>query len=262
MGGSAEPLPLAGLTIAVTRAEDQADALSAPLRSLGAAVVVVPLIAFEAPEDGGAALRDVAARLREYAWVVLTSANGARALLAALGPDAQLGGVRFAAVGPATARVLLDAGAEPPLLPERFVAEGLLEVFPPADLADLAGPRRVALVRAAAARGVLPAGLRDLGYDVDDVAAYRTVAATVTPQARRALAAVDLVTFTSPSTLHRFIDLFGADLLRGPRGMAVAVIGPVTADAAAAAGIAVDVVAARSELGGLVEAICTWVASR
>ncbi len=246
--------PLRGLTVGVTRAGEQQEALAAPLRRLGAVVVPVPLIAIDPPADGGAALRRAAADLGRYRWVVLTSANGARALVEALPDGADLRGVRTAAVGPATASVLRAAGAVDPLVPARHVAEGLLAAFPHP---ERPGQDRVALVRAEVAREVLPDGLRALGYAVDMIAAYRTVSAAVDDGLRAALASVDVVTFASPSALHRFVELVGR-----PIGMAVAVIGPVTAAAAAEAGVAVDVMAERSDMGGLIDAIVSWAAGR
>ncbi len=177
----------------------------------------------------------------------MTSANGARRVLAGL-PDARaLGGVAVAAIGPGTAAALADGNVRADLVPERYVAEGLLEAFPaPPD-----GGGRVLLARAAVARDTLPEGLRAAGWDVDVVEAYRTVPATPDPAALDAAAAADIVTFTSSSTVTRFLEVAGPD--RVPP--LVACIGPVTSATAQDAGLTVDVEATDHTVPGLVAAL-------
>ena len=172
--------PLRGLGVVVTRAAAQAEELSRPLRRLGARVVELPTIRIEPPADGGAALAAALADPARYDWLVITSVNGARAVLDRL-PDARrLAGVRLAAIGPATAAVL--AGRPPPRRPgaaplRRRVAARRLP-------ARARG--RVLVARAAVARDVLPDGLRRAGWEVDVVEAYRTVRrAAVAGAARR-----------------------------------------------------------------------------
>src|SRR5215510_9247792 len=153
-----ENRPLLGRRVVVTRARAQAGELVARLAALGAATVEVPAIKIVDPEDGGAALAGAVERLEDYDWLVLTSPNGARRLLAALdraGRDARaLGGVRLATIGPGTAAALAGARMVPDLEPPKFVAESLLDAFPEKG----GGTGRVLLVRAAVARDVLPAG--------------------------------------------------------------------------------------------------------
>ncbi len=169
-----EDRPLFGLRVAVTRARDQASGLVAGLRELGADTIEVPSIQVLGPTDGGVALRAAIGRLDTYDWVVLTSANGAARLLAALddeGLDVRaIGNALVAAIGPGTAEVLAAGGIRADLVPERFVAESLLDAFP--DPPAVGG--RVLLARAAVARDVLPDGLRERGWLVDVVEAYRT----------------------------------------------------------------------------------------
>ena len=239
-----ESRPLFGRTVVVTRTAEQAGELSGRLRRLGAQVLEVPTIAVTEPADGGAALRDAVARVADYEWVVLTSPNGARRFCAELRDGRDLAGVRLAAIGPGTADVLAEHHLVCDLVPERFVAEGLLEVFPAPS-----GRNTVLLARAEVARDVLPEGLAAAGWDVDVVTAYRTQPAQVTPETAEQVAAADAITFTSSSTVTNFIAT-GA-----PVPPVVAAIGPVTAATAQEAGLTVTVEAGVHTLDGLVDAL-------
>ncbi len=253
-----ENRPLFGRRVVVTRARQQASALIARLAALGAATVEVPAIAITDPADGAAALSAAVERLAAgaYAWVVVTSPNGAQRLLAALaaaGRDARaLGGVGLAAIGPGTAEVLAQAHLVPDLVPERFVAESLLDAFPDAG-PDGGG---VLLARAAVARDVLPDGLAAKGWSVDVVEAYRTEAVPLDDAARAALADAEIVTFTSSSTVTNFLAAAGPEAVPP----VVAAIGPVTAATARDHGLTVDVEAQVHTIDGLVDALCAWVA--
>jgi uroporphyrinogen III methyltransferase/synthase len=246
-----ERKPLFGWHVVVTRAREQASVLADGLRDLGAEPVEVPVIAFEAATDGGDALGAAAARLGAYDWVVLTSANGARRLVAAVraaGGDARwFAGTRLAAIGPATAAVLAGAGLSADLVPDRYVAESLLDALggaPPEGGAVL-------VARAAVARDVLPEGLRALGWAVDVVEAYRTVTPMLGDRARDAVRRADAITFTSSSTVEHFLELCGP----GAVPPIVACIGPVTADTARARGLRVDVEASVHTIDGLLDAL-------
>jgi uroporphyrinogen III methyltransferase/synthase len=243
-----EARPLFGRRVIVTRAREQASGLVERLQELGAATVELPVIEIGEPDDGGAALREAAGRVGEYDWVVFTSANAVVrffAALGAVGSDTRaLGGRRVAAIGPGTADALAGAGVRPDLVPERFVAESLLDAFPP-------GPGRVLLPRAAVARDVLPAGLAERGFTVDVVEAYRTIVGRPSSEALAAAATASAVTFTSSSTVTNYLAVAG-DL---PLPPVVACIGPITADTARAAGLSVDVVAAEHTIDGLVTAL-------
>lgn len=242
-----ESRPLFGRRVVVTRAREQASGLVRQLQQLGAQVVEAPAIVVTDPDDGGAALADAVTRLPTYDWVVVTSANGARRLLAALHDGRDLGGVQVAAIGPGTADALRAGNVVADLVPERFVAESLLEAFP----AVPAGGGRVLLARAAVARDVLPDGLRAAGWQVDVVDAYRTEAAPVADDTRAAVAAADMITFTSSSTVDRFVDAFGTDAVPP----LVASIGPVTSGTARDHGLTVDVEATDHSIPGLVDAL-------
>jgi uroporphyrinogen III methyltransferase/synthase len=247
-----EERPLFGTTVVVTRPESQASALADALRDEGAEVVVLPVIEIEDPADGGTALAEALAHVQDYDWLVLTSANGARRVLAGL-PDARaLGGVSVAAIGPGTAAALADGNIRADLVPERFVAEGLLEAFP----APPEGGGRVLLARAAIARQTLPIGLREAGWDVDVVEAYRTVPAAPGADLLDAAAAADVVTFTSASTVERFLEIAGRDRLPPT----VACIGPITSDTARDLGLTVDLEAEVHTIPGLVAALVAHLA--
>lgn len=246
-----ENRPLFGRTIVVTRAREQASELRVTLEGLGADVVELPSIQLQ-PVDF--TIGDVAA----YEWVVFTSANGVEHFftrgLHASGRDTRaLASTRVAAIGPGTARALERHGVRADLVPARFVAESLLEAFPP-PAAGSSG--RVLLARAETARDVLPAGLRESGYAVDVLAVYRTVA--VEPDrdavARVRAGAVDAVTFTSSSTVHGFCDAIG-EFEPGAGQPLVVSIGPVTSAAARACGLRVDVEATAHDLDGVVAAL-------
>ncbi|MGH9033368.1 MAG: uroporphyrinogen-III C-methyltransferase [Acidimicrobiia bacterium] len=243
-----ESRPLFGKRVVVTRAREQASGLRDRLERLGAEVVELPAIEIE-PID--VTVPDLDA----FAWLVLTSANGVAALfdrgLAPSGRDARsLAGLQVAAIGPGTAAALADHGIRADLVPERFVAEALIEAFPPP-------PRpgaRVLLARAEQARDALPKGLEEKGYAVDVLAAYRTV--TATPEAdaleRVGRGDVDAVTFTSSSTVTNLCDLLGT--VPDPQPL-VASIGPVTSKTALDRGLRVDVEAEEHTIDGLVAAL-------
>lgn len=235
---------LAGRRIVITRAAGQAGRLQMLLEAEGATVLPVPTIAIEDPPDGGAALR--AALADVWDWVVVTSANGAdRAVAAARGQAAALA-VPWAVVGPGTADALAQHGIRAALVPDRFVAEGLLEVFP-APPPDRVG--RVLVAQAGAARPVLAEGLRARGWEVVVVVAYRTVAATPDDDVLAAATSADAIAFTSGSSVDSYVRAAGVAALPP----VVVAIGPVTATAAARHGIVVATADPHS-LEGLVEA--------
>ena len=240
-----ESRPLFGKTVVVTRARAQSSSLLARLRELGADTVEIPAIRIDEPSDGGAALRGAVDRLASYDWVVVTSPNGARRLLAECRDARVFGGAKIAAIGPGTADALAEGNIAADLVPDRFVAEGLLEVFD-------GGPGRVLLPRAAEARDVLPEGLRDKGWDVDVVEAYRTVQGRPSDDDLARVAAADIVTFTSSSTVRNFLAV--CDTVPPT----VACIGPITAATAREHGLTVDVDADVHTIDGLLEALIAY----
>ncbi len=252
--------PLQGRRIAVTRAAEQAEAICARLEAEGALPLRCPTIRILPPESYEG-LDEALRKLGTYGWIVFTSSNGVRALferMRTLGiPVSRLGDGRVAAVGPRTARALLEQGVRADLVPEEggWVAlsmriepiRGQRVLLARGDLAD-AGAPRVLRGRGAAA--------------VDAVVAYRTVPSPPPAEAVRELSAgVDGVTFTSPSTIQGFAQL-------GPRwrdvvgNAVVATIGPSTTAAARRAGLEVHVEAGGPTMAGLVAALAEGFALR
>ncbi len=281
-----ERRPLHGRRVVVTRARAQASGLAATLRGLGAEVVELPAIRIE-PRLNSEEVRAALGRIGEYELICLTSPNGAHLLFEALekaGLDARAFGqapkqkqVRgggagaaatvevqggaagpgsvsdrsetiVAAIGPGTARALSEHGIAADVVPERFVAEALVEALAGVEVEG----RRVLVARAAEARDVLPDALRERGAEVDVVALYETVREQPEPEAVEAAQGADYVTFTSSSTVRNLTEALGD---RFPRGARVVSIGPVTSDAARAAGLEVDVEAERHDVDGLVAAL-------
>ena len=251
-------MTLEGATVVVTRPRSDADELARALAAAGARVLAFPVVEIAEPADGGAALSAAAANLGRYRWVAFTSANAVQRLLAALPGAARrsgvapLPGVSLAAVGPATAAALAERGLSPDLVATRASAEGLAEVFP----APPSPGAAVLFPASAGARPTLPDALRAKGWDVDVVEAYRTVpapppAASVADQ----LGSATAVTFASPSAVEGYVMLRDVRGRRLPVPGVVACIGPVTAAAARAAGLAVAVVAPSASAAALVRAL-------
>ncbi len=257
---------LAGKRVLVTRAEDQAEGLAERLRAAGAEPVLVPSIEIAPPVDL-AALDRAVAELASYAWVIFTSANGVRAFFDRLKvnrphPDPLPGGEgkrpRVAAIGPATQAALAARGVPVDFVPPRFVAGAIAEW-----LGDIGPGTRVLLPRADIARKDLAPSLRARGALVDEVIAYRTrpaeAAADPAALGREIERGLDVLTFTSASTVRgfaRLVEKAGLDLAAvAARASVVACIGPVTADAAAALGLRVDVVAGEHTVDGLTAAL-------
>ncbi|MGB9619439.1 MAG: uroporphyrinogen-III synthase, partial [Armatimonadota bacterium] len=201
-------------------------------------------------------------RMAGYDWLLFTSANGVRATAARLrrlGRDIRaLAGPKVGAIGPATAESLESLGLKVDFVPSKFVAEAFVEEFPE----DPRG-KRFLIVRAEEAREVLPDRLTERGAQVDVLAAYRTeIEDTNTRHVREMLETgeIDVITFTSSSTVTNFARLIG-----GPdpaHGAKVACIGPITARTAEEAGLKPDIVAEEYTIEGLVEAIVAAFAPR
>jgi len=249
-----ERRPLFGRRIVVTRATQQAPALSEKLRDLGADVIEMP--ATQIARLDLTPLRNAIDEIDDYNWLIFTSQNAVSIFWEQLlggGRDARaMAGVKIAAVGPATAGALLEHGITVDLIPKRFVAEGLLEMMRERD--DVARSR-VMYVTAEGARDVLPDGLRQIGADVTVIEVYRSIAdGHGVAKLSRAIEAgkVDLVTFTSASSVKAYVDAVGDDLaLRVP----AASIGPQTSEAVRGAGIELKQEAHESTIEGLVAAV-------
>ena len=233
--------PLAGRRVVVTRASEQAGDLVERLIVLGAQPVEVPMITIVDAGDGGAALRDAVRSAPD--WIVVTSANGAERVLQALSEE-QRTTVRIAVVGPMTASVLERGGVTPALIPTAFVAESLVDAFPP-------GPGRVVVAQGDRARPVVTDGLRAKGWHVVAVEAYRTVAVSPSTDTIAEARGSDAILFTSASTVTEFVAAAGADAVPP----VVVCIGPITAAAAADAGLQVAAVPEEHTIAGLVAAL-------
>jgi len=261
-----ESRALYGWRVLVPRTRDQAGALSAVLRSYGAVPVEVPTIAVEPPRTPAPMERAVKGLYEgKYAWVAFTSVNAVKAVrekLEEYGLDARaLSGVKVAAVGDTTAQALIDFGIRPDLLPSgQQSSEGLLADWAPYD--DVFDPiDRVFLPRADIATDTLLAGLQELGWQVDDVTAYRTVRAAPPPaETREALkgGGYDAVLFTSSSTVRNLVGIAGK-----PHDTTVlAAIGPQTEATAKELGLRVDVLAPKPDVATLVEALAAFAVER
>jgi uroporphyrinogen III methyltransferase / synthase len=238
-----ESRPLGGRTVAVTRARAQASGLAARLRDLGAAIVEAPAIRIQE-------LDGPAPDPSRYDVVCLTSPNGVRLLFERLhraGRDARaFGDARVAAIGPGTAAALRAHGLIADVVPERYVAEGLVEA-----LADVPLSRAL-IARAAQARDVLPDALRSRGVEVDVVELYETVAEPMSDRQREAVAGADYVTFTSSSTVRFFFQALNGE---APESARLVSIGPVTSQTLREHGREPDVEAKRHDIDGVVDAI-------
>ena len=229
--------PLAGQTIAVTRARAQASGLAASLRALGASVVEAPAIRIEP-------LPVTVPDLAAYDVLVLTSPNGVDRLFEEVRDARALAGPAIAVIGPGTAKALRAHGVEADIVPDRAVGESLAEAL------TGGGYRRALVARAEDARDVVPDALRAGGTVVDVLALYRTVAAPLDDDARAAVLGADWATFTSASSARFLHEAAGT--LDGPR---LASIGPITSEALRALGAEPALEAETHTPDGLVAAL-------
>lgn len=259
-----ESRALYGWTVLVPRTKDQAGEMSEKLVSHGALPIEVPTIAVEPPRSPAQMERAVKGLVDgRYQWVVFTSTNAVRAVwekFMEFGLDARaFSGVRIACVGEATADRVRAFGISPELVPSGEQSSlGLLDEFPPFD--DIFDPvNRVLLPRADIATETLAEGLRERGWEIEDVTAYRTVRAAPPPAHTREMiktGGFDAVCFTSSSTVRNLVGIAGKPHAR----TIVACIGPKTAETAAEFGLRVDVQPETAAVGPLVEALAEHAA--
>ena len=261
-----EKRPLLGRRVVVTRARHQASELVERLADLGADTLECPTIQVVPPSDW-TPLDQALAALAAYDWIIFTSVNGVRFFFERLfetGRDVRaLGRARTAAIGPATAERLKDFGLNTDILPESYRAESVVDAFEGVDLKN----RRVLIPRAAEARPILPAELIRRGAVVDEIPVYHTIQAREGVDdlhAGLAEGSVDMVTFTSSSTVRNFRALFppDADPKTFLKGVTVASIGPITSETARELGFSVDVEAESYTIPGLVSAIAAHFGPR
>lgn len=253
-----EKRPLLGKRIVVTRARAQASDLIQELTELGAECIECPTIEV-VPPDSWAPLNKAIADIQKYQWLVFTSVNGVQYFFERLfknGLDVRaLGHLRTAAIGPATSERLRQYGINTDILPKTYQAESVVEAFAKESVQG----QKVLLPRAKEARVILPEELVRMGAKVDEITAYQTIQATDgKTELIQALqnGTIDMVTFTSSSTVRNFKALLPEEgcqeLLEG---VAVACIGPITADTAKELGFNRDIVAKSFTITGLREAI-------
>jgi uroporphyrinogen III methyltransferase / synthase len=257
-GAPTDARPLAGRRVVVTRAAAQGSTFARLLTEAGADVIEAPTIAIEPPETWGP-LDEALGRARTFQWVIFTSANGvamvdARLTRQGLGWTA-LARARVAAIGPATAAALARRGIRADVVPAEYRAEGLV-----ARLRELVrAGEAVLLPRAAQTRDLLATELRRLGATVSEVPAYRTrpvseAGGRLRPALERG--EVDVVTFTSSSTVRGFAALFtDEERARLLPEVTIASIGPVTAATAASFGLATRIMPAEYTIPALARAI-------
>lgn len=252
---------LNGKRVLITRPKDQSAEFAAALQAAGAEPVLFPVIEI-APLRDPTFLDRALRKLPCYDWLILTSVNGVEAvwarLAAQVGPELLAGwqmppGLQVAAIGPQTAAVLQARGVRPDFVPEEYVAEALLP-----GLGDLRS-RWALLPRADLARPALADAIRQAGGVAHEVTAYHTLPAKPDAKALKALRrGVDIVTFTSSSTVRNFVALVsaaGLDPLALPGRPRIACIGPITAATAAECGFPVTLVAAEYTTAGLLDAL-------
>jgi uroporphyrinogen-III synthase len=238
---------LYGQRVLITRPRHQVAALSDRLRELGAIPVEFPVIEIVPATDDE--LADLVDSISEYDWIVFTSVNTVAVLEDILKNVSSMPSI--AAIGHATASAIASLGYQVDLVPGEYVAEAVLEELIGRGVAG----KRVLLPRADIARDTLPDGLREAGALVDVVPVYRTRLPERVDSAILEMVTngrVDVVTFTSPSTVRNLLQLLGG---RFPEGIVVACIGPITARAVEDAGINVDILASEYSIPGLVRAL-------
>lgn len=250
-GDESETLPLprrgslVGIRVVVPRARHQAAPLSDLLLRAGATPILVPVIEIIDPIEIEA-LSDAVGHMGEYAWVVFTSQNAVEHTTRVLGDRKDLGGVKVAAVGQATAALLERSGWHVDLVPTRATAQSLVELFPP-----VTDSPRVFFPSADIAGQDLEEGLTSRGYVVDRVVAYQTVYPPVSPYVRHRAHGAEAIIFTSPSTMSGYLESVGRDQCPST----VISIGPSTTERANQLGIRVTNEATMPSLEGVVGAL-------
>jgi len=258
-----EKKPLFGKGVVVTRPEAQAESFADLLHDLGARVIHFPTIRI-APPSSWEACDAALERLDTYQWIIFTSANGVSAFfqrLRASGRDIRdLKGIRLCTIGPATAEAMAAMGVAVDLVPAEYISEGVVKAFEGQDIRGA----RILLPRAETARDVIPEGLAGQGARVDVVTVYRTVNSgrekgELEAFLKRGL--VDVITFTSPSTVLCFMEIMGRDFALPPQ-VKIAAIGPVTAAATKKAGLPIHILQETYTIPGLVDGIADYFDKR
>jgi uroporphyrinogen-III synthase len=256
-------MPLAGIRVLVGRARQQASALSAQLRAVGATVVEIPFIEIRPPRSYQP-LDTALKQISEYHWLILTSVNGVEALAARMKKlkmdPAKLAYLKIATIGPSTRSAAERMGLKVSVVPPKYVAESVVE-----SLREKVQGQRVLLVRAAVARDVIPRELRKMGGTLDVVEAYETVVPGSSKMKVQSLMKdpaqrPHVVTFTSSSTVRNFVELLGGrgrppHIINLLDALRLASIGPITSATLREFGLPVHVEAEEYTIAGLTRAI-------
>lgn len=253
-----EDKPLFGKRVLVTRARSQASELSAMIQDLGGEAVEFPVIKI-VPSKNTEAYSKAIADLDLYDWIIFTSVNGVNSFfekLKELKIDIRrMSKARIAAIGPKTAELLEEKGLIVEVLPQEFMAEGLLDSLEE----HLLPGQKVLLPRAEIARKILPEKLKEKGLDVVEIDAYETIIDAENKEEIIELLKekrINVITFTSSSTVQNFIEAIkGEDFKQLLDGVTLASIGPITTDTANKLGLNIQVTAKEYTIAGLVEAI-------
>jgi uroporphyrinogen III methyltransferase/synthase len=253
-----EKKPLWGKRIVVTRSRKQASILADRIVELGGDAIEFPTIEISKEPDLSE-LHNCFSRIEDYSWIIFTSVNAVDIFFEEMrikGLDIRdLKGINICAIGPATRERLESRGLQVNIVPKEYKAEGIIE-----ELGDnIRVGQMVLLPRARGARGILPQSIRQMGVQVDEVFLYQAVASVcISNDTRNRIinGQVDLITFTSSSTVTNFVNIIGdvntkniADRVK------IACIGPISAETARQHGFTVDIMASQYTIEGLVEAI-------
>jgi uroporphyrinogen III methyltransferase/synthase len=253
-----------GKKILITRAREQSGDFAKRLRKLGAKVIEFPTIEVVPPTRWNE-LDQAIDQLKSYDWILFTSVNGVHFFWQRLKERRKSShlppSLKICAIGPATAKKLKEKGVPVHFIPKAFIAESILEGFKKKSI----NGKKILLARAKKARDILPKGLRKMGTDVDVVEAYRTVRPRSGSKKLKKLLAegkIDIITFTSSSTVNHFTELLKKENLKKLlKGMAIACIGPVTARTAKERGLKVQIQPRQYTIPGLTRAIVEYFAS-
>lgn len=254
-------IPLKGKKILITRARDQSAEFSKRLKRLGAKVIELPTIEIVPPLSWKKMDRALS-QLTSYDWIIFTSANGVLSFFKRLKEKGKnrgsLSGLKVCAIGPATAQQLKKRGVKVYYIPKEFIAESILKGFKKMGIEG----NRILLARAKKARDVLPEGLKKMGARVDVVEAYRTIkpkGGAIRLKRLLKNKEVDVITFTSSSTVTHFMDLLKKeDLRKCLKGIAIACIGPVTARTVKESNVKVHIQPKEYTIPGLTQAIAEY----
>ena len=249
--------PLTGQRILIGRARHQSSTLADGLKMLGAQVIAIPFIEIRKPRSF-TALDRALGNLKNYDWLILTSANGAESMwgrLRKLKLDKRhMKHLHVAAIGPATKKAIEKRGLKVELVPDEYVAESVVN-----KLKDKVKGKRILLVRAKVARDIIPVELRKAGADIDVVEAYETVLPNGSrPRLQKLIKGPrppHVVTFTSSSTVRNFVDLLGGANKKKLKNIKLASIGPVTSGTLRELNLTANIEAREFTMGGLIRAI-------